>query len=127
MKMFLRRSFPFFAISRVEILHTTNNQPCKGVLPEEFPFSKRREETAPEALAPIAAPIAAPAQEHVATTQANEAAPAVAAPVAPRVEHVDEEPLVEIATSGRVVYRGRERRRSPRQAKASSFRDRSTS
>jgi hypothetical protein len=91
----------------------------EGVLPEEFPFSKRREEKAPDAPAPVAvsAPIAAPAPENVATTQATDATPFVAAPVAaPRVEHVEEEPLVEIATSGRVVYRGRERRRSPRQA-----------
>src|SRR4051794_36760343 len=90
----------------------------EGVLPEEFPFSRREAEARRvpaliPAPAPVPGPVVAPAPENIATTQANEPA---ARAVAARVEHLDEEPLVEVASSGRVLYRGRERRRSPRQA-----------
>lgn len=92
----------------------------EGVLPEEFPFSARHR----MALNRAPGIETAPAPESVATTQATSeaatvaVAPVVSGPVAPApvVQHIDEEPLVEIASSGQVVYRGRERRRSPRQA-----------
>ncbi len=80
----------------------------EGVLPEEFPFSARHRAAAQ---APATAPVPAPPPV--------ETAPAVTVAVPtpePKMEHIEEEPLVEIATSGKVVYRGKERRRSPRQA-----------
>jgi hypothetical protein len=98
----------------------------EGVLPEEFPFSARhRIALNPPPVSEVApAPQSAPESQNPATTQATaEPAPVAAAaivpaPVAPVpvVQHIEEEPLVEIASSGQVVYRGRERRRSPRQA-----------
>lgn len=80
----------------------------EGVLPEEFPFSARHRAAAPE---PAPAPV--PALPPIEPTPP--VASAVQAPE-PKIEHIEEEPLVEIASSGKVVYRGKERRRSPRQA-----------
>jgi hypothetical protein len=80
----------------------------EGVLPEEFPFSARRREATPMAApAPVPAP---PPVEPAAPVACTVSAPE------PKIEHIEEEPLVEIASSGKVIYRGRERRRSPRQA-----------
>ncbi len=92
----------------------------EGVLPEEFPFSSRREvktaDAPPPAPTPTHIPAPIPLQETESQSLASSPNSMVSAPSTPRVEHVEEEPLVEVATSGKVVYRGRERRRSPRQA-----------
>jgi hypothetical protein len=80
----------------------------EGVLPEEFPFSARHPIAAP---APTPAPAPDPAPIQSASTVASN----VATPE-PKVARVEEDPLVEIVTSGKVIYRGKERRRSPRQA-----------
>src|SRR5215217_7762783 len=85
-----------------------------GVLPDEFPFNKRKAapaETAPPVIAeaPVA-PVAPVAPAAAAAPQPVEPAQA------PNVEHVEAETLVEVAAGPRVLYRGRERRRSPRQA-----------
>jgi hypothetical protein len=73
----------------------------ESVLPDEFPFNKR-EEPAPALEAPVI----------------EEKLPETAAPVvqSPAVVVVRPEPLIEVQMEHRVVYRGPERRRSPRQA-----------
>lgn len=83
----------------------------EGVLPDEFPFNRRKaaaEEAAPPP--PQTPPVVAPV---IAAAPAVESAPT---PAAPAVEPLEAESLVEVAAGPRVVYRGRERRRSPRQA-----------
>jgi len=84
----------------------------EGVLPEEFPFSAKREVVAP--VEPAPAPTPQPASQSLVSL------PEIPAPVAapaPRVERLEVESLVEVAgAGGHIVYRGRERRRSPRQA-----------
>jgi hypothetical protein len=85
----------------------------EGVLPVEFPFSRRRE-VCDEVAQPVAStPVVT--QAPVSPLLAQDLA-TPAAPVVPPIEHVEEETLVEIAAAGHVIYRGRERRRSPRQA-----------
>jgi hypothetical protein len=84
-----------------------------GVLPDEFPFNKRK--TAPAEIAPaviVEVPVVPAAVAAAAAPQPVEPPPAPA----PNVEHVEAETLVEISAGPRVLYRGRERRRSPRQA-----------
>lgn len=82
----------------------------EGVLPEEFPFSARHR-MAEQAPVQQPAPVAVPDQ-----TEFTLSIPAAAVTAAPKIERAEEETLVEIASSGKVIYRGKERRRSPRQA-----------
>lgn len=77
------------------------------VLPDEFPFGRRREEVAPVEQVAAGVPVA-PVEDGVLKHTLQEEAAAVA--------RVEEDVLIEVVTGGQTVYRGRERRRSPRQA-----------
>lgn len=73
------------------------------LLPDEFPFGRRRDGGAPlESVAPVGA-----VEEGVLKHTLREGAP---------VARVEEEALIEVVSGGQVMYRGKERRRSPRQA-----------
>lgn len=86
----------------------------EGVLPDEFPFNKRRE-TPPDPTPP-------PQPVQTEPERAPEPAPTpvvTAPPAQPPTAHIERqqaEALVEVTSTGHVVYRGPERRRSPRQA-----------
>src|SRR5204862_533117 len=77
----------------------------EGVLPDEFPFNRRR------AAAEAVAPPMTPAPQVIAPVIAAPAAPELPpAPVAAAAgEQAESETLVEVAAGPRVLYRGRER------------------
>jgi hypothetical protein len=86
----------------------------EGPLPEQFPFRKRPAPPSPDAPEPSGS---APSELPAAPAAAAAAPLAIDTAAASIVERVVEpEALVEVACGPRVVYRGRERRRSPRQA-----------
>jgi hypothetical protein len=82
-----------------------------GVLPEEFPFVKRASPATP---AP--APQPAPARVTPPPKPPEKLAADIAAAPAPPIQRLEPDALIEVACGPRNVYRGRQRRRSPRQA-----------
>jgi len=94
-------------------VRTSDSAHMSAVLPDEFPFNRAK--PAPEPIAPVAAPEPAPRPAPAIIPDAVAPAP-TAVPVAPPAESVTDEPLIEVRAACATLYRGPERRRSPRQA-----------